>query len=82
LLRAGLERAMSKEHAKKFVEHMERDETLRRKVREASEHIIKVAKDHGYEVTREDLKSVFKERWTTETDDEAGPAVLSELPRF
>ena len=71
---------MSKEHATKFMEHIQRDEALRKKVREASEHVIKVAKEHGYDVTREDLKHAAKERWKgNDTDD---PAVLSEIPGF
>ena len=71
---------MSKEHATKFMEHIQRDEALRKKVREASEHVIKVAKEHGYDVTREDLKHAAKERWKgNESDD---PAVLSETPGF
>jgi len=75
---------MSKEHAKNFVEHLQKDEVLRKKVNEASEHIIKVAKDHGYEVTREDLRSVLKERWAKQKPDEDDPAsgAFSEAPGF
>jgi predicted ribosomally synthesized peptide with nif11-like leader len=75
---------MSKEHAKKFVEHLERDEVLRKKVNDASEHIIKVAKDHGYEVTRGDLRSVMKERWAKQKDDEddAATGAFSEAPGY
>jgi len=72
---------MSKEHAKKFVEHVQRDEVLRKKVTEASEHIIKVAKDHGYEITREELTTVIKERWSQNEDDQAATH-FSEAPGF
>ena len=71
---------MSKEHAHKFMEHIQKDEALRKKVREASEHVLKVAKDHGYNVTREDLKQAVKERWKGEEADD--PALLSETPGF
>jgi predicted ribosomally synthesized peptide with nif11-like leader len=71
---------MSKEHAQKFMEQIQKDEALRKKVREASEHVIKVAKDHGFDVSRDDLKAVAKERWKgNDTDD---PAWLSETPGF
>jgi predicted ribosomally synthesized peptide with nif11-like leader len=75
---------MSKEHAKKFVEHVQKDEVLRKKVTEASEHIITVAKDHGYEITREELTTVIKERWSQKKDDEDDAAIVhfSEAPGF
>jgi len=72
---------MSKEHAKKFIEHLQKDDTLRKKVHEASDHILKVAKDHGYEVTREEVAGALKERWKGNEDDEAANA-FSETPAF
>jgi len=71
---------MSKEHAHKFLEQIQKNEALRKKVREASEHVLKVAKDHGFDVTREDLKQAAKARWKDEEGDD--PAVLSETPGF
>lgn len=63
------------------MEQVQKDEALRKKVREASEHVLKVAKDHGYDVTREDLKQALKERWKGDKGDD--PAVfLSETPGF
>jgi predicted ribosomally synthesized peptide with nif11-like leader len=74
---------MSKEHAKKFVSHVQKDEALRKKVNEATEHIIKVAKDHGYEVSRADLRHALKEHWNQQRDDEDEAAfALSEAPGF
>jgi len=75
---------MSKEHARKFVEHVQKDEELRKKVIEASEHVIKVAKAHGYEITREELTTVIKERWSQRKDDEEDVAMnhFSEAPGF
>ncbi len=75
---------MSKEHAKKFVEQVQKDPVLRKKVTEASEHIIKVAKEHGYDITREELTTVIKERWSQRKDDEDDAAVahFSEAPGF
>ena len=51
---------------------------------EASEHIIKVAKDHGYEITREELTTVIKEHWSQKKDDEDDAAMphFSEAPGF
>ena len=60
---------MSKEHAKTFVEQIQKDPALRQKVNDASEHIIKVAKDHGYEVNRTDLRQALKEHWNQKADD-------------
>jgi predicted ribosomally synthesized peptide with nif11-like leader len=72
---------MSKEHAHKFMDQIQKDEALRKKVREASEHVLKVAKDHGFDVTREDLKQAAKARWKDDEGDD--PAVLlSETPGF
>lgn len=71
---------MSKEDAHKFMEQIQKDKDLRKKVREASEHVLKVARDHGYDVTREDLKHAAKDRWKGSEDDD--PAVLSETPGF
>jgi predicted ribosomally synthesized peptide with nif11-like leader len=74
---------MSKEDAKKFVEHVQKDEVLRKKVNDASEHIVKVAKDHGYNVSRVDLRHALKEHWNQQSDevDEASFG-FSEAPGF
>jgi predicted ribosomally synthesized peptide with nif11-like leader len=74
---------MSKEHAKKFIEHIQKDEALRKKVNDATDHIVKVAKDHGYEVSRGDLKHALTEHWSQQKggEDEAA-IVLSEAPGF
>jgi len=72
---------MSKEHAKNFVEHVQKDPVLRKKVTDASDHIIKVAKDHGYEITREELTTVLKERWSQDSEDDAANR-FSEVPGF
>jgi predicted ribosomally synthesized peptide with nif11-like leader len=72
---------MSKEHAKKFVEHIQKDEALRKKVNDASEHIIKVAKDHGYDVSRADLRHALKEHWSQQADDaDEASVAFSETP--
>ena len=73
---------MSKEHAKKFLEHLKRDETLRKKVRDASGHIVKVAKEHGYEVTPAEITGAVKEHWSTQNDDDAPQIIFSEAPGF
>ena len=74
---------MSKEHAKKFIEHIQKDEVLRKKVNDATDHIVKVAKDHGYEVSRGDLKSALTEHWSQQKAGEDEAAILlSEAPGF
>jgi predicted ribosomally synthesized peptide with nif11-like leader len=74
---------MSKKHAEDFIKHVQRDEVLRKKVNEASEHIIGVAKAHGYEVDRKDLRQALKDHWKQagDEDDEAA-FVFSETPGF
>jgi predicted ribosomally synthesized peptide with nif11-like leader len=75
---------MSKEHAQKFIEHVKKDPELRKKVRAASEHILKVAQEHGYEVTREEITTVIKEKWSQRKDDDDDVAMnhFSEVPGF
>ena len=72
---------MSKEHAQKFIEHVKKDPELQKKVRAASEHILKVAKDHGYDVTREEIAGSLKEHWSTRPDEDDAPQIFfSEAP--
>ena len=74
---------MSKEHAKNFLEHLKRDEALRKKVGDASQHIVNVAKEHGYDVTPGELSSAVKEHWSNRKDDDDGPQIIfSEAPGF
>jgi predicted ribosomally synthesized peptide with nif11-like leader len=75
---------MSKEHVHKFIEHLKRDPALQKKVHEASAHIVKVANDQGYEVTREEIVTAVKERWSErKKDDLDHPAIVfSEAPGF
>ena len=73
---------MSKEHAKRFIEHIQKDEALRKKVNDATDHIVKVAKDHGYEVSRGDLKVALTEHWSQKGGEDEAAIVLSEAPGF
>jgi predicted ribosomally synthesized peptide with nif11-like leader len=74
---------MSKEHAQKFIEHIKKDPALRKRTEDASDHIIKVAKEHGYDVTRADLRHALKEHWSKPADDADEAAfVFSEAPGF
>ncbi len=75
---------MSKEQAKKFIEHVQKDPALRKKVNDATDHIVKVAKDHGYQVTHEEVRSALKEHWSTMKPEDDDPQVgfLSEAPGF
>ena len=50
---------------------------LRKKVNDASAHIIKLAKDHGYEVTHEEVSQALKEHWGKQPDK---PSFFSETP--
>lgn len=71
---------MSKEHAKKFIDDMKKDPALHKKVKDASDHIIKVAKEHGYDVTHEEIKAEIKGRLAIKEDVDFVP--FSEAPGF
>jgi len=74
---------MSKEHAKKFIEHIQKDEALRKRVNDASDHIIKVAKEHGYDVNRKDLRQALKDHWSQQGEDaDEASFAFSEVPGF
>jgi len=74
---------MSKEHAKKFIEHVQKDDALRKRVNDASDHIIKVAKEHGYDVSRADLRHALKEHWGQQSEDaDEASFAFSEAPGF
>ncbi len=74
---------MSKKTAQQFIQHIQKDPALRKKVNDATEHIIKVAKDHGHKVSRADLRHALKEHWNQQKDDQDEAAfVLSEAPGF
>jgi len=74
---------MSKEHAKKFIEHIQKDDALRKRINDASDHILKVAKEHGYDISRADLRHALKENWSQQSEeaDEAS-FPFSEAPGF
>jgi len=73
---------MSKAHANKFIKKLQTDPVLRAKVNKASQHIVKVAKDHGYEVTHEEISTSLKEHWSKAKPDDEPLIVLSEAPGF
>ncbi|MGO9516974.1 MAG: Nif11-like leader peptide family natural product precursor [Candidatus Korobacteraceae bacterium] len=73
---------MAKEHAQKFIEHIQKDPVLRKKVNDATDHIIKVAGEHGHQVNRADLKAALKEHWAKAGDEDEAAVILSEAPGF
>jgi len=75
---------MSKAHAKKFIKKLQKDPELRAKVHKASQHIVKVAKDAGFDVTHEEIANSLKEHWSTLKPEEDTPQgrFLSEAPGF
>lgn len=75
---------MSKAHAKKFIKQLQKDPELRAKVNKASQHIVKVAKDHGFDVSHDEIRSALKEHWSKAKpeDDDPQSGWLSETPGF
>jgi predicted ribosomally synthesized peptide with nif11-like leader len=73
---------MSKAHAKKFIKQLQKDPDLRKKVNTASQHIVKVAKAHGFDVTHEEISHSLKEHWSKAKPEDEPLIVLSETPGF
>lgn len=75
---------MSKAHAKKFIEQLHKDKVLHKKVNEASQHIVALAKSHGYKVTSEEVSDALKAHWSQKKeDDEDHPCIIfSQTPGF
>lgn len=53
---------MSKADAKKFLRRMDKDKVLRAKVIEAANGMLKVAKDHGFEMTRAEFHDALHDK--------------------
>ena len=74
---------MSKKQAQEFIEELQKSAALRKKVSEASEQIIKVAKDSGYKVTREEISLALKKHWCEKAKEkDVLSRVFSEAPGF
>jgi predicted ribosomally synthesized peptide with nif11-like leader len=75
---------MSKAHAKKFIEQLHKDKVLHKKVNEASQHIVSLAKSHGYKVTSEEISDALKAHWSQpkEDDDDHPCIIFSQTPGF
>jgi len=73
---------MSKAHAQKFIKQLQKDPALRSKVNKASQHIVKVAKDQGYDVTQEEISNSLKEHWAKSEPGDEPLVVFSEAPGF
>ncbi len=54
---------MSMAHAQKFVVRADKDPVLRKKIRTATDKVLKIAKNHGYTVTRQELNDVLEKKW-------------------
>jgi predicted ribosomally synthesized peptide with nif11-like leader len=75
---------MSKAHAKKFIDQLHKDKVLHKKVNEASQHIVSLAKGHGYKVTSEEISDALKAHWSQakEEDDDHPCIIFSQAPSF
>ena len=76
---------MSKAHATKFVERADNDDVLKKKIRKATDSVIKIAKRHGFNFTRDELNSVLEKKWKAEfpekrDDPDTCSCFLSEPP--
>ena len=85
---------MSKEHAHGFHEKVNNDKALRARIRaatdKASDSLIEIAKQEGFEFTRDELRETLHKKWgshamLTKTNDEDEPDtcfIPSERPGF
>lgn len=74
---------MSKAHAKKFIDQLHKDKVLHKKVNEASQHIVSLAKSHGYKVTSEEISDALKAHWSQAKEDDDHPCIIfSQAPGF
>ena len=76
---------MSKAHAEKFVERADKDEVLKKKIRVATDNVIKIAKRHGFSFTRDELNDVLEKKWKAQfpekgDDPDTCSCFLSEPP--
>ena len=54
---------MSREHARQFIERVEKDEKFRSGALDASEAMLKFAREHDLNFTREELYREMQLRW-------------------
>ena len=87
---------MATKHAHEFLKRLDDDADLRARVREArdamSDRIVAIAKEHGHDVTAEELRVAMHEKWDGKaefrrTDDDGDdPSTcfvpVSERPRY
>jgi predicted ribosomally synthesized peptide with nif11-like leader len=80
---------MSVDSVKKFLDHVEKDKALRAKVKEASDQLVRLAKEHGYSFSREELNNHMREKWgvskpktAASGDDPDTCFIFSEPPSF
>jgi predicted ribosomally synthesized peptide with nif11-like leader len=77
-------RTMSKKSAEKFIAAVAKDASLRKKVNEAAENIVKVAHAAGFNITCAEIASALRAYWfeqAAETEPKINPfKVFSETP--
>jgi predicted ribosomally synthesized peptide with nif11-like leader len=77
-------KTMSKKSAEEFIEAVAKDAALRKKVNEAAEDIVKVARAAGFSVTAAEIASALRAEWfeqAAETPPKKDPfKVFSETP--
>jgi predicted ribosomally synthesized peptide with nif11-like leader len=49
--------------AMSFLNAVDQDPTLRAKLKGPMDHIVRTAREHGFEVSEDDLRQVLRDRW-------------------
>ena len=76
---------MSKRSAEKFLAAVAKDAALRRRVNDAAESVVKVAREAGFKVTRAEIAQALRAYWfeqAAETEVEKAFKVLSETAGY
>lgn len=64
---------MAKEHAKSFLEHIDRDPELQKQVRDMQTSVAELARKHGYEFSLKDWHDSVRERWDSSSSTPTDP---------
>lgn len=78
---------MPRDDARRFIERVDEDADFRRIMMEASEEMLRRAREHGFDFSREDLHHAMAERWSETKEFWRKPHVeffccLSKPPAF
>ncbi len=54
---------MATEDVKKFLDRVNREPEVQKKLQEAQARFVEIGKEHGYDFTKEELHGELRQRW-------------------